>query len=93
MGIIRTIYLVNLIAQLYKSFYNNFFLTINKDKLIENILKAFINNSSFFTLIFAAFYAFTLALVAVSVLDLSDIYININLQKAIKLILELFIKD
>lgn len=93
MGIIRTIYLVNLIAQLYKSFYNNFFLTINKDKLIKNILKAFINNSSFFTLIFATFYAFTLALAAVSVLDLSDIYININLQKAIKLILALFIKD
>lgn len=64
---------------------------IGKDKLTE---RDFIKGNSIFTSILAISYAQIPASVSTfaSALDLPGLYIDINLQKAIKLTLKLFVK-
>lgn len=71
------------------------FTFVSKDELTGDILEAHTRNSGIFTLISIVFCAFTLALAQTPTLipGLSSIYLNLNLQKATKLALELFIKS
>lgn len=68
---------------------------VSKDKLIRDILEAHTRNNGIFTLISIVFCAFTLALAQTPALipGLSSMYPNLNLQKATKLVLELFVKS
>lgn len=81
----------NQIAGLYKSFYNSFFPNISKNKPIRNALEAFTNNNNTFSLISIAFYIF-IPILTLN-LGLLNIYTNVNLQKTIRLALELFFKS
>lgn len=80
-------------TRLCKSFCSNLSLIIGKDKLTKSILKALTNYSNTFTSIFATFCIFILAPASTFTLDLPNIYININLQRIIKLALKLFVKS
>lgn len=61
--------------------------SLHKNKLVKNVFKAFNNDNNIFTLAFATFCIFILF----STFSLPNIYININLKKVIKLILEFFV--
>lgn len=60
-------------AKLYKSFYSNIFFIIDKNKLIKNVLKIFINSNNTLTLIFACFYMLNFTLIFAFALGLSKI--------------------
>lgn len=62
-------------TRLCKSLYNNLSFIVSKNESAKSFLRAFNNNSNFFTLISAAFCILNLALI----LGLLDIYTNINL--------------
>lgn len=68
------------------------FAPVDKDKLTKG---AHITDSSIVSLIFTFFHALTPALAQISASNpgLSDIYTDVNLQKAIKLALKLFVKS
>lgn len=68
----------------------NYLLLNSKNELIGGIPGALINGSGIVFSISAAFYASILTLSLI--LGLLGLYININLQRIIKLILKLFIR-
>lgn len=73
-----------------KSIYSNFLLTVSKNELAKDILRALIDSNSFFTFISTTFYIPTPILTPA--LNLLGRYTNLNLQKAIKWALKLFVK-
>lgn len=73
----------------YFSLYNKDFLFVSKNKFSKKFPKAFTNNNNTFICIFIIFNIFIL--ISIFILVLLGIYININLQKTIKLALKLFI--
>lgn len=66
----------------------NNLLLISKDKFARNTLRAPINSNSIFFIIPVSFCAFIFAFA----LGLSKLYTNVDLERAIKLALKLFIK-
>lgn len=73
----KTINLANQINKPYKSFYNNFFSNISKNKSVKKFPRAFINGNNFFTFTTAIFYILIFAFI--SALSMPGVYTNINL--------------
>lgn len=74
---------------IYYNYYCNFSLSTNENKLIKGVLKAFIKKSDIFISISTIFYTFTP--IFTSILELLNIYLDINPQKMNILPLKSFI--